>query len=89
MNSKSDMVLVIKIHVTFTEEKESVFGVILVGILPAFPRIQTEYGEILRIFPYSVRMLENVGKMQARIPPNTDSLYAVFDNHDCQLRITN
>ena len=26
----------------------------------AFPRIQTEYGEILRISPYSVQMLENM-----------------------------
>ena len=27
----------------------------------AFSRIQTEYGEILRISPHSVRMRENVG----------------------------
>ena len=34
----------------------SVFGVILIRIFPAFSRIQTEYKEILRISPYSVRM---------------------------------
>ena len=33
----------------------SIFGVILVRIFPAFSRIRTEYGEILRISPYSVR----------------------------------
>ena len=39
-----------------------VFGVILVRIFPAFSRIRTEYGEILRIAQYSVRMRENAGK---------------------------
>ena len=57
--------------------KESVFGVILVRIFPAFSRIRTEYGEILRISPYSVRMQENAGKMRTRITPNTDSFYTV------------
>ena len=55
----------------------SVFRVILVRIFPAFSRIRTEYGEILCIFPYSVRMRENEGKMQTRISPNTDTIYAV------------
>ena len=40
----------------------SVFGVILVRIFPAFSRIRIEYGEILRISQYSVRMQENAGK---------------------------
>ena len=30
------------------------------------------------ISPYSVRMAEKAGKMQTRIPPNTDTFYAVF-----------
>ena len=55
----------------------SVFGVILVHIFPAFSRIRTDYGEILRISPYSVRMRQNVGKMGTRITPNTDTFYAV------------
>ena len=33
----------------------------LVYYFPAFSRIRTEYGEILRISPYSVRMQENAG----------------------------
>ena len=55
----------------------SVFGVILVSIFLAFSHIRTEYGEILRISPYSVRMRENAGKMQKRITPNTDTFFAV------------
>ena len=43
----------------------------------AFSRIRTEYGEILRISPYLVRMQENAGKMRIRITPNTDTFYAV------------
>ena len=43
----------------------------------AFSRIWTEYGEILRISLYSVRMRENVGKMRTRITPNTDKFYEV------------
>ena len=39
----------------------SVFGVILVRIFLAFSRIQTEYGEILRISPY---LSPNAGKMR-------------------------
>ena len=54
----------------------SVIGVILARTLPAFSRIRTEYGEILRISPYPVRMRENVGKMRTRITPNTDTFYA-------------
>ena len=42
----------------------------------AFSHIRTEYGEILRIFPYSVRMRENVGKMWTRITSKTDTFYA-------------
>ena len=45
---------------------------------PHFSRIRTEYGEILRISPYSVRMRENAGKRQTRITPNTDTFYAVI-----------
>ena len=45
---------------------------------PHFFRIWTEYGEILRISPYSVRMREISGKMRTRITPNTDTFYARF-----------
>ena len=38
----------------------------------AFSRIQTEYGETLRISPYSVRMRENAGKKIL----NTDTFHA-------------
>ena len=38
-----------------------------------FSRIRTEYGEILRISPYSDRMRENTD----RITPNKDTFYAV------------
>ena len=55
----------------------SVFGVILVRIFSAFSRIRTEYRDILRISPYSVRMRENVGKMRTRITANTDTFYTV------------
>ena len=55
----------------------SVFRVILVRIFPAFSCIWTEYGKILRISPYSVRMWENAGKMRTRTTPNTDSFYVV------------
>ena len=47
----------------------SVLGVILVRIFPAFFRIRTEYGEILR---------ENAVKMRTRITPNRDTFYAVI-----------
>ena len=50
----------------------------MVHIFPAFSRIWTEDGEILRISPYSVQMRENLGKMRTRITPNTDSFYTVF-----------
>ena len=54
----------------------SVFGVILVRIFPSFSRIWTEYGEILRISPYSVLMQENEGKMRTKITLNMDTFYA-------------
>ena len=44
---------------TNTTLKVSVYGVILVHIFPAFSRFRTEYGKILRIYPYSDRMREN------------------------------
>ena len=56
-------------------KKVFVFGVILVRIFLAFSRIWTEYGEILRISAYSVRMRENVGKIQTRITLNTSTFY--------------
>ena len=59
-------------------KKMPVFGVILVRIFPAFSRIRTEYGEILRISPYALQMRENAGNMQTRITPNTDTFYAVL-----------
>ena len=41
-------------------------------------RIQSYSGShFSRIFPYSVQMLENPGRMRARITPNTDSFHAV------------
>ena len=55
----------------------SVFEVIRVLLFLAFSRIRTEYGEILGISLYSVRMLENTGKLRTRINPNTDTFYAV------------
>ena len=55
----------------------SVFEVIRVLLVLAFSRIRTEYGEILGISLYSVRMLENTGKLRTRINPNTDTFYAV------------
>ena len=73
----------------------SVFGVILVRIFPAYSRIWTDKkGPCWELFwfaffprdtpsPYSVRMRENAGKMQARITPNKDTLYAVCATHEC------
>ena len=54
-------------YLLITALKESVFGVVLVRIFPAFSRIRTEYGEILRISPYSVRMRENKDHKLLRI----------------------
>ena len=54
------------------------FGLNTDSIFPVFPRIWTEYGEILRISPYSFQMVENAGKMRNRITPNMDTFYAVF-----------
>ena len=47
---------------------------------PLFSRIRTEYRDIFRISPYSVRMREQCecGKMLTRITPNTDIFYAVM-----------
>ena len=56
----------------------SVFGIILFRIFTAFSRIRTEFGELLRICPYSVRRLENAGKIRTRITPNTDAFYALL-----------
>ena len=42
-----------------------------------FSSIWTEYGEILRISPYSVRTRENAGKMRTRTTQNTSPFYAV------------
>ena len=50
----------------------------LVRIFPAFSRIRTEYGDILRISPHSVRMRENAGKMRTRTTPNMEAFYAVY-----------
>ena len=50
-----------------------VFGVIVAHIFPAFSRICTEHGEIRSISPFSVRILENAGKMLTRITLNTDA----------------
>ena len=44
----------------------------------AFSRIRTEYREILIISAYTVQMLENMGKMETRVTPNTETFYAVF-----------
>ena len=45
---------------------------------PHFSRIWTEYGGIVRISLYPVRMREDAGKMQTRITPNTVFFYEVF-----------
>ena len=67
-------------HQTHSLRKKCMYSeVILVPIFPAFSFIRTEYGEILRIYPYSVRMRENVGKMRTRITPNMDTFYAVIN----------
>ena len=52
-----------------TAQKVSVFGVILVRIFSAFSRIRTEYGEIVRISPYSVqgKIWEKCGTEEFRI----------------------
>ena len=50
---------------------------VLVRIFPAFSRIQTVYGEIRSIPPYSVRMRQNARKMWTRIIANTDTFFAV------------
>ena len=47
-------------------------------IFPGFSRIRTEYGEIIRISLYLVRMRENPGKIRTRITPNKNSFYTVF-----------
>ena len=44
---------------------------------PAFSRIRTENGKILRISPNLVQMRENAGKMRTRITPTRDLFYAV------------
>ena len=46
---------------------------------PLFSRIQTKYGAILRMSPYSVRMQENGEKMRTRIIPNTETFSAVCE----------
>ena len=48
--------------------------------------IPSEYGEIRSIFLYSVRMAEKAGKMQTRIPPNTDTFYK-FPKFNIYIRI--
>ena len=48
-------------------------------------RIWTEYGEILRISSYSVRMQENAGKMRTKITPNTDNFCAVHHIFKCSM----
>ena len=49
-----------------------------VRIFPAFSLIRTEYGEILRMSPCSVRMRKNAGKMWTRRTSNMDTFYAVI-----------
>ena len=60
-----------------------VFGLLLVLIFPAFSRIRTEHGEILRISPFSDRMRQNAAKMGPIITPNTDTFNAVFIKNFC------
>ena len=61
-----------KVHVTkamnITAYKESVFGVILIRIFPAFYRIWTEYGETRR-YVVSLRIQSECGKMPAKCGP--------------------
>ena len=40
-------------------------------------RVSKYYETDCSISPYSVRMLENAGKMQTRITPNTETFYAM------------
>lgn len=60
---------VFKTWLVYIVHKFFVLGVILVGTFPAFLRIQTKYREILVISPYSVQMVENIGKLLTRITP--------------------
>ena len=41
----------------------------------AFPHIRTEYVEILRTYPYSVRMRENVDQNNAEYEPFSRSIF--------------
>ena len=77
--------LILEVKGAYRGVKESLFGVILVRIFPGFPLIRAEYGKILRISPYSVRMWENSAKNQTRITPNTDSFYAVYRKYIADL----
>ena len=57
--------------------KESVFGVILVRIFPAFFCIRTEYGEVLRISSYLSVFSPNAGKW-LKNADQSNSEYGLF-----------
>ena len=82
-NQRLLVAILLKRTLFHTAWKVSLFRVILVRIFPAFSRIRTEYGEILRISPYSVLMRENAGKVRTRITPNTETFYTVPGKMNC------
>ena len=53
----------------------------MIRIFPAFSRIRTEYGEILHISPYSVRMQEKKFSLTAIWLPN-GQLWAIIEGTD-------
>ena len=62
-------------------KKESVFGVILVRIFPAFFRIRTEYGEIRRDTErcsVSLRIQSKWGKMREKCGPEWLRIWTLF-----------
>ena len=58
-------------------QKVLVFGVILVQIFPAFPRIRTDVSVFSPNLPVVSPNAEKCKKLRTRITPNTDTFYEV------------
>ena len=43
--------------------------------------MKQKFKSVFQLFPYSVRMRKNAGKMRTRITPNKDTFYAVYKKH--------
>ena len=56
---------------------------------PVFSRIQTEYGEILRISPYSVRMRKNVDQSNSEYRHFSRSVIIHSNDFKFSLKIVN